>query len=380
MRLPFLLPLTVACQSGVAPLPCTDTLGCVELGPDAPVRLGALMDLSGAAANVGQEGLDAIELALAEHGAVLGRDTDLVYEDSGCDAVIGATAARDIVEREALLAVVGTSCSGAALEAAPLLSAAGLVVISPSNTHPALTRAAVHEAGYFRACHNDAWQAAAAARFAFHELGATYTVVIHAEDDYSEALTEAFEGELDALGGVVSGAISVGALSSDAALAAAADLDPDALFLALDEPAGADLLGALADVDELEGTPVVGTEWLSEGEAPGGLWLTGPDLDWDSEDYAAFEETWIDAHGARPISGYHAFAWDGARMLIAAIERAAVPGDDGVARIGRSALRREVERTADFDGLTGSLTCAASGDCGVDRIRVFDADGEAVWP
>ena len=71
------------------------------------------------------------------------------------------------------MAVIGTSCSSAALGVADtILSEKGILLFSPSNTNPALTSEEAHQPFYARTAHNDRIQGAIVAEFALNELGA----------------------------------------------------------------------------------------------------------------------------------------------------------------------------------------------------------------
>jgi len=94
--------------------------------------------------------------------------------------------------------VVGTTCSVAAISAAPLVTGAGLSMISPSNTSPLLTSDGAgvpgphfHE-GYWRTSGNDLHQGAAVAGFLHDHLGVTAAAAVHTGDAYTESLAEAF--------------------------------------------------------------------------------------------------------------------------------------------------------------------------------------------
>ena len=90
-----------------------------------------------------------------------------------------------------VVAVIGTLCSASAVEASPLLSRAGLVMISPTNTSPALTSdlagsaSAHYHPGYFRTASNDLYQGQAVARFAYRHLGLRRMVSIEDGDSYT---------------------------------------------------------------------------------------------------------------------------------------------------------------------------------------------------
>jgi len=57
-------------------------------------------------------------------------------------------------------------------------------------------------------------------------------------------------------------------------------------------------------------------------------------------------------------------------MLLAAIAKVATVDADGNLVIDRAELVKAVRETKDFDGLTGTLTCDAKGDCGVGSIAI----------
>jgi ABC-type branched-subunit amino acid transport system substrate-binding protein len=70
-------------------------------------------------------------------------------------------------------------------------------------------------------------------------------------------------------------------------------------------------------------------------------------------------------------------------MILAAIEKVGVEGEDGTLTIDRGALREALYATADFDGLTGTLTCDENGDCGIANVVVAEFKGgslpEIIW-
>ena len=75
-----------------------------------------------------------IELAVEDLGGVRGRDIEL---GGAMDAMCPPEG--DRAGDEQVVGVVGTICSAAAVAASPVISEAGLVMISPANTSPLLT-------------------------------------------------------------------------------------------------------------------------------------------------------------------------------------------------------------------------------------------------
>ena len=87
------------------------------------------------------------------------------------------------------------------MKASPILSEAGLVMISATNTAPSLTSdlrgnaGAEYYPGYYRTANNDLYEAEAVAKFAYHDLGLREMAVFHdgALHFRPDAFTVAFE-------------------------------------------------------------------------------------------------------------------------------------------------------------------------------------------
>ncbi len=85
-------------------------------------------------------------------------------------------------------------------------------------------------------------------------------------------------------------------------------------------------------------------------------------------------------YGEAPLSVFHAHAYDGTNMILAALEAVAVQDEDGTLHIGRKALRDALYATADFEGVTGTLNCNEFGDCADPEIAVNQIQGGAYVP
>jgi branched-chain amino acid transport system substrate-binding protein len=213
-----LLALLVAFSVPAFAQDCDDELGCVVVGADDPIVVGAMLTTSGATSYLGEDSQGGVELAiLAWDSMVLDHEIELVVEDSLCAAEGGQSAAQRIAADETIVGVIGTNCSGAAQGALPIISEAGMLMISPSNTSPSLTNDDVEAGGaylpgYFRTGHNDLFQGAMAAQFATEVLEATTLATIHDGDPYTEGLASVMADTFAELDGevVFQGAISKG--------------------------------------------------------------------------------------------------------------------------------------------------------------------------
>jgi branched-chain amino acid transport system substrate-binding protein len=76
---------------------------------------------------------------------------------------------------------------------------------------------------------------------------------------------------------------------------------------------------------------------------------------------------------------FNAHAFDAANLVFDCIEDVAFTEEDGTTYLGRQALRDCLYSTAEYEGLTGNLTCTPFEDCGSNRFRIYElSEGEYV--
>jgi ABC-type branched-subunit amino acid transport system substrate-binding protein len=73
--------------------------------------------------------------------------------------------------------------------------------------------------------------------------------------------------------------------------------------------------------------------------------------------------------GAPRPSGWWAYAYDAATLLLKALEDTSLVDVDGSLVISRAELRENLARTR-FGGLTGTIACTPLGDCAAPRIVI----------
>lgn len=359
---------------------CDDPLGCVEVGPDDPIVVGAMLVVSGAVSYLGEDSLGGVELAILDRDEeMLGRDIELVVEDSLCTAEGGQAAAQRLSADESIVGVIGTNCSSAAQGAIPIINAAGMVMIAPSNTSPSLTNDDIeaggsHLPGYFRTSHNGLMEGMRNAEFAMDVLDAAAIATVHDGDPYTEGLARVVADTFAALGGdvVFEGAVNKGDTDMASILTEIAVRQPDVIYLPLFEPEVNFFAAQMQHITGLEDVDIIGGGAAfvagfpeNTGEAAIGVYVSGPKV--SGADYDDLLAAWDDEFGGTPPSGYHAHAYDATNILLEAVAATAVEADDGTLTIGRSAIRDALAATENYPGLTGNLTCQDespfAGDC-----------------
>jgi len=377
---------------------CSNPLGCVTIGPGDPVHIAYALTISGPNSSLGIDERNGIEIAIDDSGGkILGHDILLTGEDETCSAEGGATAGANLAADPTIVAVIGTSCSSAAREAMPLLSADGFVMVSPSNTGPDLTEPGNpnNHPGYLRVSWSDKVQGAVAARFAREYLGISTAATIIDGSPYSVYLQQAFADEFTNLGGTITAQETIDPEQIDMSevLGNIASGSPELIYFPVFLPAGGYIIDQARDTEGLETTYLLGSDGLytpdvvtAAGADVEGFMVTNPDFSQFSPDYFNhFLPAYFAKFGYDPISVFHAHAYDAFMMIKAAIEKVAVVDQDGTIQIGRQALRDALYGTVNFPGLTGNLTCSATGDCADPHIAVYKyhADQfppEYLWP
>jgi branched-chain amino acid transport system substrate-binding protein len=388
----FLALLLAGCRPATSSFECTDAIGCVEIPPGEPIKIGLLQALSGDMALQGQELLQSVELALAERGnELLGHPLELESADSQCSGEGGTTAALKIAADPQIVGIVGPTCSGAAATAIEVVSKVGLVMISSSSSSPSLTsvggeRGTYWQPGFFRTAQNDSLSGRVAAIFAFEVLGVSRAATIDDGSPYTRGLTDTFKQAFAELGGqvVLAAAVNKGDTDMQPVLTAVAMSGAELLYFVVYRLEGDYIVLQARDTAGLDNVTLMTAEGLyfdpfvqAVGEAGVGLYFNTPATP-EGPAYDAFVARYEERYGEPPIATpFHAHTYDAANLLLDAIERVVVQGTDGRLHIGRQALRDALYATSGYQGLTGNLSCDQYGDCGAIRLQVTRLDDPA---
>ena len=358
--------------------------------PGEEIQIRSVNSITGDVASLGTPNQRGVELAIADYGPVAGRTVSMGTPlDDLCSPDGGQAAAQTVVADPSIVGVIGTTCSAAAVAAAPLISSAGMVMIAPSNTSPALTSdlagtpGSAYQPGYYRISHNDLFQGRAVALFVRDDLGLDRAAAIRDGDPYTQGLTEAFKNAFEELGGEVTTftAVNKGDTDMIAVLTEVSAGGPQAVFFPIFMPEGGFLVQQVDSVAGLEEVTLIVSAALlvdnfmelAESE---GVYISGPDLRFGSNRNSVTGTTaedllaeYVTSYGEEPSGGYWGHAYDATVMLLRAIQRVAVEVD-GTLYIDRQGLRDELDRTS-FDGIVGPIACDEFGDCGSQRITVL---------
>lgn len=156
------------------------------------VKVAAIFSLSGIAAEHNAPMLRMAKLAVDsvnQNGGILGRQLELVVIDNKSTPIGSAQAAQNAADMD-VTAVIGAHWSSHSLAMAPILQKAGIPMIAPASTNPAITQ---DRSYIFRACFVDSFQGKAMAQFAIKVLKVNRAVVLsNVDEKYSTNLAHFF--------------------------------------------------------------------------------------------------------------------------------------------------------------------------------------------
>ena len=354
-----------------APAACaSDALGCATIKAGQTIKIGMGGPMTGDNAAFGTDSANAGKLAVKDAGQFKGFSFELDAQDDGGTPEGGASVSNKFVSDPQIVAIEGHIFSGATGAAMPIYEKAGIPMMSPSATNPGLTTkgSKVFNRGVF----TDAVQGKFAAAYIQGTLKFTKVVIMHDGSTYGQGLAQVVSDELTKLGvkPLAFQAITPGESDYSSVLSGLASLKPEIIFY------GGYSAEATVLVNELKQTGLGSTVFFGDdgtfgqdfidrtkanGEGAYATSLVPPASDAVTKYNAAYQAAYQQPAGK--LSPYTWTAYDAAAVLVKAIESVAVLGSDGNLYIPRTALVAAVRGTKDYAGLSGKISCDATGEC-----------------
>ena len=300
-------------------------LSACQGGGGNTLKVAILAPLSGDVATFGESTRDGVLLAVKEwneDGGVLGKEIEVVVEDSQCSPEAAVSAANKVIDQDGVKFIIGEVCSSASIPVSEIVTDKEVLQISPTSTNPSVT---VDEDGntkptVFRACFIDPFQGSVAAKFAMDSLDAqTAAVFLDQGNDYVRGLAEVFINEFTAMGGEVVVEESYTAEDQDfsAILTKVKDANPDVLYLP-DYYSTVNLIAAQAQERGIESAMLGGDGWdssdLDRSVVEGGYYTNHFSPDDTRAIVQDFVSKYEDEYGSTP-DALAALAYDAANIL-----------------------------------------------------------------
>ncbi len=358
-----LIALTLAMVLGVSFMP-----GCSSKSKkDSDViKIGVFEPLTGENGGGGSQELQGIEYANKMYSEVLGKKVELVVVDNKSDKGEATTAVTRLIEKEGVVAIIGSYGSGVSIAAGDIIKNAGIPAMGTSCTNPMVTLGNDY---YFRVCYLDPFQGTVMANYAIQNGAKTAAVITQNGDDYSTGLGNFFKKSFKELTGeeksiVAEGAFQTNEQDFNSILTNIKSADPDAIF-APSSVATAPLILKQSRALGITCPIMGGDTW----ENPAIIDVAGKDAEgiivstfFDENDTAATDEAKKFVTGFKKelgdsspiIPAVSALGYDAYIVMLDAIERANSTDGD--------AIRKALVETKDFEGVTGTISFDKNGD------------------
>jgi branched-chain amino acid transport system substrate-binding protein len=293
------------------------------------------------------------------------------------DAAQEAENARKAIGDSSVVAYLGTYNSGAAKISIPLLNQAGLVMVSPANTYPGLTKPGKGEANepntyypngkrnYARVVPADDLQGAVGAVWA-KDLGAKKVYIVHDNQLYGKGIADVFRAKAKDLGLTEAGFEGADKADNYRALAnKIKDSGADFVYyggIVDNNPAVLlkDIRSVLPTIKFMGPDGINCAEFLKEAgpAADANVYSTFGGV--PPEKYTGKASDWLKAYNAKYGAGspdpYAIYGYEAAKVVLAAIAAAGDKAND------RATVLANVMATKNYDGVLGKWSFDANGD------------------
>ncbi|MEN1760948.1 ABC transporter substrate-binding protein [Anoxynatronum sibiricum] len=344
------------------------------------IRIGVFEPMTGANAAGGALEVEGVELANELYPTVLGRPVEFVVVDNRSDVVEAANAASRLIERENVVAVIGSWGSGYSMAAGPIFEGAQVPAVAASATNPLVTQGNDY---YFRVCFIDPFQGTVMANYAYNNLGARKAAIIReVSNDYAVGLASFFEAAFKELTGDADAIVEIsdyqtGDQDFSSQLLNVSSKNPDVIFAPGNFTESA-LVISQAKTLGIEIPFIGGDTWetpefidIGQDAVEGVVFSTFFDADAPlTEETDVFLQAYRAKYNREPAA-VTALGYDAYILILDAIERAGTT--DG------PALRDAIAATSGFPGAAGIITLNADGDAEKNAVIKTVQDGSFTY-
>jgi len=327
------------------------------------VKIGVYLPLTGQMAFGGQLELEGVQMAHKEMPTVLGKKVELFVVDNKSDKVEAANAVKRLIEKEKVVAIIGTYGSSLAMAGGEVAEKAKVPMVGTSCTNPLVTQGKKFS---FRVCFIDPFQGAGAATYAYKDLKLkTAALLVDISNDYSVGLASFFTKSFTKLGGQIVANLKYQAGDQDftAQLTEIASKKPDVLFIPSYFAEGAIIMKQVKELGakfQVMGGDAMDNPQIVEigGAAVEGFVHTtfpyDPSMKNMSPMAQKFTDNWKKAFPSKEPNVNAALGYDTYLLVLDAIKRAG--------KAEPAAITTALVATKGFEGVTGSTTINATHD------------------
>src|SRR5712692_3838760 len=335
--------------------------GAAGGGATGPINIGGGFALTGDESSLDLPAANGAKLAVKEinaAGGVLGRQINFIVHDSQYKMDVTAQIAKQFVEQDKVIALVGFTDTDSVLAAGPTIQSAGIPFITAGATSPRIPTQVGNM--MFLACFGDNVQAAAGAEFAAKTWGKNAYLLWDKGVEYTTLLGGYFKARFTDLGGTILLEDSYDDKGTDfsaqIAKVKALPTQPDFYYVAAMPYNVGTVVKQMRDAG-ITG-PIIGGDgyddpsWVAAaGVASNNVYFSTHalnDATLGTDAYKKFFAAYSKEYGHDPENAFAALGYDSVYLLADALKRAN--------STSAAAIKTALEATKAFPGITGAIT------------------------
>ncbi len=324
---------------------------------DKTYVIGCSLPLSGRLVGFGEPIKMGIDIAVEKFNAAkqINARIELACNDSKGDAKETVNIAQKLVDDARVVASISDFSSTTTMAAAETYNKGGLVQITPSASHPELTKM---NKWMFRASETIPIYIVPLADHTVKKVGAKRVAIIQVQTDWGVAVGRTYASRIKELGGemVAEEIYNEGTTDFRAVLNKVRRANPDAIFLTMLEEEAANFMKQRKQLG-MTATPVVDSGVgltqrslkLADDAFEGMYSMSIFDPNRDTPEVKAFIQEFKTRHSSRAPDVWAAYGHDAATLVMNAIKRASP-------NVTREAVRDQLAATGSFQGANGPMT------------------------
>jgi len=338
-----------------------------------PIKIGAVLALTGDLAMYAEGAKNAINLAINDSG-FKDRVNLTIEDDHGCLPADAVSAAQKLVNIDKVKAIIGSMCTGSTMAIAPIAEQNKVIVMVPTATGKSVTDAGQY---VFRTIASDADKSIAVAKYAYNNKGFRKAALLSdsAQDAFVSQRDDVKKAFVNLSGQIV---IDESYVSSNkdlrSQLTAIKNSNPDVIFVA----AMPETLGLILKQARTLGIRTTFISTDTTGGTQPVIDIAGPSAEGlifpfattpDNKEYTDFIASYKTKYEAEP-SAYAAESYDATMILIKAMVASDGTADsikDQLFKIGNN-----------YAGASGVITFDQNGDVQKPMVIKVIKDGVAV--
>ena len=322
-------------------------------------KIGAILPLSGDAAQYGEWGKRGISLAVDEinsKGGINGKKIEVVYEDDAAEPKRGVSAVNKLINVDKVKVIIGPIPSTVTLAVAPICEKAKVVIMSSSSS-PAITKAGDY---IFRNWPSDDFEGSAMANYVIKKKYRN-VAILHINNEYGLGVASVFKTEFSKQGGkvLITETYKQGISDMRPQLIKIKKYNPEAIYLVGHAKENGHVVKQARELNikaQILGTVgIEGPDLINiAGDSAEGLVYTAPAFDPDSHDptVKAYQQEYMKKFGKKSEI-FAATTYDATKIMALMIGKTGYNPD---------AIKDGLYKLKDYPGVSGKTNFDRNGD------------------